>query len=67
MTTPKPSLPWASVFHGATCVGHVVSRGTLGVEAFDVDDKSLGLFPTQEQAVNAVDAARGEFGVPSFP
>jgi hypothetical protein len=32
----------------------------LGLEAFDVDDKSLGVFDTQQQAVDAVAARVAE-------
>jgi hypothetical protein len=37
------------------CRGHVLARGKLGFEAFDIDDRSLGVFPTQDAAINAID------------
>jgi hypothetical protein len=33
-----------------------MSRGALGVEAFDADDVSLGLFPDQKSAAAAISA-----------
>jgi hypothetical protein len=39
---------------GCTCIGHVIGRGPLGVEAFDVDDKSRGLFRTQGDAADVL-------------
>jgi len=29
-------------------------RGRAGVEAFDCDERSLGVYPTQGEAVNAI-------------
>jgi hypothetical protein len=34
-----------SIFDGRKCIGHLLVRPHSGVEAFDVDDRSLGLFP----------------------
>jgi hypothetical protein len=39
-----------AVYDGRNCVGHLLHRGKSGVEAFDADDNSLGLFPTQAEA-----------------
>ena len=44
----------AYVYDGRQCLGHVLARGKLGHEAFDRDDKSLGVFETQRQAANAL-------------
>jgi hypothetical protein len=44
----------AYVYDGQQCLGHVLSRGPNGFEAFDSDDKSLGVFETQRQAANAL-------------
>jgi hypothetical protein len=41
----------AAVFSDGRCIGHVVGRGKTGVEAFDTDDLSGGVFPTEEAAV----------------
>ena len=45
-----------AVFDGQVCCGHIVSRGPNGFEGFDVDDKSLGVFPTQKAAADALTA-----------
>jgi hypothetical protein len=44
----------AYVYDGQQCLGHVLARGKTGFEAFNCDDKSVGLFPTQRQAANAL-------------
>jgi|RhiMethySRZTD1v2_1073278.scaffolds.fasta_scaffold5268912_1 hypothetical protein len=54
MSTPKPVAPLAYCYDGRKCVGHILGRGPAGFEAFDRDDKSLGLFPTGKQAANAL-------------
>jgi hypothetical protein len=40
----------AYVHDGRECVGHILGRGPAGYEAFDRDDRSLGLFKTQREA-----------------
>jgi hypothetical protein len=40
---------------GNICVGHVMSRAPRGFEAFDRDDKSVGLFPTLNEAANELE------------
>lgn len=54
--TPQPSR-MVSVFDGRTCLGMILSRGNKGYEAFTADERSLGLFPTQQAAANALSAA----------
>jgi hypothetical protein len=58
--TARPSL--LTVYDGRTCIGILLMRGKAGVEAFDRDDRSLGIFETQELAARAISAAftRGE-------
>jgi hypothetical protein len=51
----KHPSSWASIFHGQVCVGHVLHRGPAGYESFDAADKSLGTYPTRDDAVNALD------------
>jgi hypothetical protein len=46
--------PMAYVYDGREALGHVIARGKAGFEAFDADDKSVGLFPSQREAANAV-------------
>ena len=43
-----------SIYDGQRCVGHLILRGRQGVEAFDADDRSLGIFPDQKAAVAAI-------------
>ena len=45
---------YLSVFDGQLCCGHLILRGKQGVEAYDADDVSLGIYPTQLAAANAV-------------
>jgi hypothetical protein len=62
-STKSPQVPqeppsgWLGIYDGRNCRGHVLSRGRSGTEAFDANDKSLGVFPDQQAAVNAVIAA----------
>jgi hypothetical protein len=46
--------PMAYVYDGRQCLGHIIARGKSGFEAFDADDKSLGLFPSQRAAADAI-------------
>jgi len=48
----KPSM--LSVYDGRECCGFVLARGKLGYEAFDPNDKSIGIFETQRRAANAL-------------
>jgi hypothetical protein len=43
-----------AVYSGQVCLGHILPRGKSGVEAFDADDRSLGMFPDQKSAADAV-------------
>jgi hypothetical protein len=45
---------WVSVYDGQRCVGHIICRGRDGFEAFDLDDKSAGMFATQAAAAAAL-------------
>ena len=62
MARPKRPLPSArpnllTVYDGRICIGHLLRRGESGVEAFDRDDRSLGIFAEVNAAANAVIAA----------
>jgi hypothetical protein len=48
-----------SVCDGQTCIGHLLPRGKAGVEAFDSDDRSIGIYPTQAAAANAISKVAG--------
>jgi hypothetical protein len=49
-----PTTPLSYVYDGRQCLGHILRRGCQGYEAFDRDDKSIGIFPSQQQAANAI-------------
>jgi hypothetical protein len=36
------------------CMGFIMSRGKAGFEAFDANDRSLGLYPNQKGAADAL-------------
>jgi hypothetical protein len=46
--------PMAYVYDGREALGHVIVRGKACFEAYGADDASLGLFPSQREAANAV-------------
>jgi hypothetical protein len=43
-----------SVLSGDRCIGFLISRGRDGFEAFNADERSLGIFPTQHAAAAAI-------------
>ena len=43
-----------SVYDGRHCVGFVLPRGKVGFEAFDADQRPLGIFPSQREAAAAI-------------
>src|SRR5215472_7877990 len=53
-----PTTPLISIYDGRECVGFVISRGKLGFEAFTADQHSLGIFPNQKGAADAITEAR---------
>ena len=57
-----PQSAMLSVYDGQRCLGNIVKRGKCGFEAFDLDDKSLGTFPTDHEAADAVIAAHLPWG-----
>ena len=62
MSAPvKQPSNWLALYTGTTCIGHALWRGKTGVEAFNVDDRSIGLFPTLKDAT----AALASLAVPS--
>jgi hypothetical protein len=54
--TAHPPSPMLSVYDGRTCIGWIMSRGKAGFEAFDADQRSLGVFATQREAAAALPA-----------
>jgi hypothetical protein len=57
MSKALPTTGLLSVYDGQTCIGHLIQRGKCGVEAFDLDDRSLGVFASQHEAIEALIAA----------
>lgn len=51
---PTTTAPMLSVFDGRVCVGFLLHRGRQGVELFDAEQRSLGIFPTRREAVAAL-------------
>jgi hypothetical protein len=49
-----------SVYEGTNCLGHVLRKPKVGFEAYDRDDKLIGVYPTAPEAANAVTAAAEE-------
>jgi hypothetical protein len=43
-----------SVFDGRRCAGFLLHRGPAGWEAFTADEISLGTYPTQKAAADAI-------------
>ena len=43
----------AAVYDGRACLGLILARGKFGFEAFDAEERSLGMFPTQREAMAA--------------
>ena len=51
-STETPRL--VPVMDGSACAGFLISLGPRGVEAFDKDEKSLGVFPDAPSAATAL-------------
>ena len=63
MTARSTTTPLAYVTAGRKAIGHIIARGKLGFEAFDSEERSLGLYPTAPAAANAVfDASANKGG-----
>jgi hypothetical protein len=43
------------VYDGQRCIGFIIARGKTGFEG-DIDDKSIGVYPTQREAAAALRA-----------
>jgi hypothetical protein len=48
------TAPMSYIYDGRACLGFVLSRGRAGFEAFDREQNSLGMFPTQRAAAAAI-------------
>jgi len=58
---PKPAATatMLTVCADRVCSGFILNRGCDGFEAFDVNDRSLGLYPSQREAADALRALAG--------
>jgi hypothetical protein len=52
-------LTMQPVYDGPACIGFIYMCGRLGVEAFDADTRSLGIFVNSKTAAEAVVRAAG--------
>jgi hypothetical protein len=43
-----------TVFDGRSSIGFLMRRGKAGVEGFDINEHSVGLFPDEDKAASAV-------------
>jgi hypothetical protein len=57
----KSAAPMLSIYDGQRCIGFILKRGKAGVEAFDANCTSLGVFATEPAAADAVTAALSTF------
>jgi hypothetical protein len=64
MTKPTPRAGMLSVYSGRTYLGAIISRGKSGLEAYDAEGVSLGLYPDQKAAIAAVRAAAAKEAAP---
>ena len=53
-----PQTAMLSVYDGQRCLGHIILRGKRGFEAFDAENNSLGVFPSDHKAADAVTRGR---------
>jgi hypothetical protein len=53
----RAPLSMLGVYDGRVCIGFLILRGPAGVEAFDVNNRSLGIFPDQAASADAVTRA----------
>jgi hypothetical protein len=49
-----PASNILSVTDGRQSIGFLISRGKIGVEAFDADEKSIGTFPNVQVAATTL-------------
>ena len=49
-----PATPLISVMHNGRCLGFLLYRGQQGVEAFMRETQSIGVYPTEHEAIGAL-------------
>jgi len=55
-STEAPTAKLLSVYDGRRCAGFILARGKVAFEAFDRDEKSLGVFASTREAAAAISA-----------
>jgi hypothetical protein len=50
----SPVTSMLAVYSGRNCIGHLFNRGKIGIEAFNSDNQSVGVFRSQHEAVAAL-------------
>jgi hypothetical protein len=54
MTARSATTPTVSFYDGRACLGFILARGRAGFEAFDSEERSLGVYGTQREAAAAI-------------
>ena len=49
-----PAAPLTSVMYDGRCIGFLFARGPQGIEVFTRDERSVGTFPTEQEAIGAL-------------
>jgi hypothetical protein len=57
-SSPVSFQAFVAVYVGRECLGQVLPRGKAGFEAFDRDDRSVGIFSTQSAAAASLGGER---------
>jgi hypothetical protein len=54
MIARTPASNLVSVYDGTLCLGHILRKPRVGFEAYDRNDKPIGVFASQSAAANAL-------------
>ena len=57
-SSPVSFQAMVAVYAGRERLGHVLARDKAGFEAFDRDERSIGIFPTQSAAAASLGGER---------
>jgi len=49
-----PATPLTSIMHGNRCIGFLLHRGQQGIEVFTRDERSVGTFLTEQEAISVL-------------
>jgi hypothetical protein len=67
MIAKTPASNLVSVYDGTTCLGHVLYKPRVGYEAYDCNDRPIGIYPTQKAAADAISLQEERCTVPETP